>query len=83
MYMNFPYRKKKLTCYGCILAGSSASFEIQLEDNAGNITWFKENKPLDDRLADRISTSELPGNYYRLELKHCWLVFTFEWVELK
>lgn len=56
------------------LAGQNATFEIQLEEKAGNITWLKDNKPLDDRLADRISTEELPGNYFTLEIKHCWYV---------
>lgn len=56
------------------LAGQNASFEIQLDEKPGNITWLKDNRPLDDRLADRITTTELPGNYYRLEIKHCWYV---------
>lgn len=60
--------------YLSILAGQNASFEIQVDEKPGNITWLKDNKPLDDRLADRISTTELPGNYYRLEIKHCWCV---------
>lgn len=54
-----------------ILAGENASFEIQLEDKAEKITWLKDNKPLDDRLADRITAKELAGNYYRLDIKHC------------
>lgn len=57
-----------------ISAGQNASFEIQLDEKPGTITWLKDNKPLDDRLADRITTTELPGNYYRLEIKHCWYV---------
>lgn len=59
---------------GVFLAGQNATFEVQLEEKAGNIIWLKDNKPLDDRLADRISTSELPGNYFCLEIKHCWYV---------
>lgn len=40
-------------------------------DKAENVIWLKDNKPLDDRLADRISAQELAGNYYRLDIKHC------------
>ncbi|KAJ6641273.1 Obscurin, partial [Pseudolycoriella hygida] len=51
--------------------GQNASFEVQFEEKASNLTWLKDNKPLDDRLADRISTEELDGNYYQLNIKHC------------
>lgn len=53
------------------LAGSNATFEIQLEDKTASLTWLKDNKPLDDRLADRISSKEMDGNYYQLNIKHC------------
>lgn len=54
------------------LAGQNASFEVQFEEKASSLTWLKDNKPLDDRLADRFSTQELDGNYYQLNIKHCW-----------
>lgn len=46
-------------------------FEIQLEEKTASVTWLKDNKPLDDRLADRITTTESDGNYYQLNVKHC------------
>ncbi|XP_037043462.1 obscurin isoform X3 [Bradysia coprophila] len=51
--------------------GQNASFEVQFEEKASSLTWLKDNKPLDDRLADRFSTEELDGNYYQLNIKHC------------
>lgn len=45
-----------------------------MEEKPGSIIWLKDNKPLEDRLADRFTASELPGNYYCLEIKHCWYV---------
>lgn len=35
------------------------------------MTWLKDNKPLDDRLADRIKKTELANNTHKLELQHC------------
>lgn len=52
------------------VAGENASFEFQL-DNKANVTWLKDNKPLDDRLADRVQPSEKGNNTYRLDIKHC------------
>lgn len=52
-------------------AGNNAAFEIQLEEKTASLTWLKDNKPLDDRLADRITTTESDGNYYQLNIKHC------------
>lgn len=33
------------------------------------MTWLKDNRPLSDRLADRISITQ-EGNIYRLEIKN-------------
>lgn len=52
------------------VAGENASFEFQL-DNKANVTWLKDNKPLDDRLADRVQPTEIGNNTYRLDIKHC------------
>lgn len=54
-----------------IKAGNNATFEIQLDEKTSSVTWLKDNKPLNDRLADRITTSESDGNYYQLRIKHC------------
>lgn len=51
--------------------GENAVFEIQYEEKPGIVTWLKDNKPLNDVLADRISVSENELNYHRLTIKHC------------
>ncbi|XP_055686187.1 obscurin isoform X7 [Lutzomyia longipalpis] len=62
----------KKTMKGCnIEPGDKAAFEIQLEGEPTSVTWLKDNKPLDDRLADRIKKAELPNNTHKLELQHC------------
>lgn len=52
------------------VAGENASFEFQLSDKA-NVTWLKDNKPLDDRLADRLTATEKANNVFKLDIKHC------------
>lgn len=52
-------------------AGELAKFEFQLEEKAVNVTWMKDNKPLDDPLADRLAFKELGNNSYLLEIQHC------------
>ncbi|XP_075169287.1 obscurin isoform X4 [Haematobia irritans] len=53
------------------LAGEPAHFEIQYKEKPGKVTWLKDNKPLDDVLADRIVQTEAPMNSYRLDIKNC------------
>lgn len=36
-----------------------------------NMQWLKDNKPLDDRLADRVITKENDDLTYSLEIQHC------------
>ncbi|XP_034109415.1 obscurin isoform X3 [Drosophila albomicans] len=52
-------------------SGESAHFEIQFKEQPGSVTWLKDNKPLDDRLADRIIQTSAPMNSYRLDIKNC------------
>lgn len=52
-------------------AGETATFEFQLEDKPVNVTWMKDNKPLEDPLADRMKFSEGANNTYKMELVHC------------
>lgn len=33
--------------------------------------WLKDNKPLDDKLADRVITKEADNLTYSLEIQHC------------
>ncbi|XP_023037819.2 obscurin isoform X1 [Drosophila willistoni] len=51
--------------------GEAAHFEIQFKEKPGLVTWLKDNKPLDDRLADRITQTSAPMNSYRLDIKNC------------
>ncbi|CAD7077146.1 unnamed protein product [Hermetia illucens] len=52
-------------------SGENAAFEVQFTEKPGSVTWLKDNKPLDDRLADRIITREIGATTFRLEIKHC------------
>jgi hypothetical protein len=54
-----------------ILAGENAKFDLQLSDKISTVTWLKDNKPLDDRMADRINKKQGDGNTFELEVKHC------------
>ncbi|KAJ8674084.1 hypothetical protein QAD02_005346, partial [Eretmocerus hayati] len=54
-----------------VIAGECATFECTLksEDLATKMMWLKDNKPMDDRLADRVKqTSE--GKNYKLEIEN-------------
>ncbi|XP_059224502.1 obscurin isoform X2 [Stomoxys calcitrans] len=51
--------------------GEPAHFEVQFKEKPGKVTWLKDNKPLDDVLADRIVQTEAPMNSYRLDIKNC------------
>lgn len=51
--------------------GETAHFEIQFLEKPGKVIWLKDNKVLDDRLADRIIKTEAPMNSYRLDIKNC------------
>ncbi|XP_053676585.1 obscurin [Anopheles nili] len=50
--------------------GENAKFTVQV-DELSNMQWLKDNKPLDDRLADRVITKENDDLSYTLELQHC------------
>jgi hypothetical protein len=54
-----------------ISAGETAVFDFQLEEKPVNVTWMKDNKPLEDPLADRLKFTEGANNSYKLELIHC------------
>ena len=53
------------------LAGETATFEFQLEEKPVNVVWLKDNKPLEDPLADRMKFTEGSHNSYKMELIHC------------
>jgi Immunoglobulin I-set domain len=42
-----------------------------LSDKISTVSWLKDNKPLDDRMADRISKRQVDANTFELEVKHC------------
>ncbi|CAG9796854.1 unnamed protein product [Diatraea saccharalis] len=52
--------------------GENAVFECALRESMDSVkvTWLKDNKPLADRLMDRVSISTKTG-HHKLELMHC------------
>ena len=49
-------------------AGETARFECSVSGTeATRLTWLKDNKPLDDKLADRV-TKTVKDNKFRLEI---------------
>ncbi|XP_050073153.1 obscurin isoform X1 [Anopheles maculipalpis] len=50
--------------------GENAKFTVQV-DELSNMQWLKDNKPMDDRLADRVITKENDDLSYTLEIQHC------------
>lgn len=65
----FTKYKFSLTCF--FLAGENAKFDIQVKERVSAVQWLKDNKPLDDVLADRILIKEEANNIYSLELLRC------------
>lgn len=53
------------------IAGESAHFEVQFVEKPGLVVWLKDNKPLEDKLADRVVQTEAAMNSYRLDIKNC------------
>ncbi|XP_036332219.1 obscurin [Rhagoletis pomonella] len=51
--------------------GESAHFEVQFAEKPGLVVWLKDNKPLVDKLADRVIQTEAAMNSYRLDIKNC------------
>lgn len=50
-----------------LLAGERAVFECQMEEKS-KVIWLKNNKPLEDKLADRINSLSHNDTRYRLEI---------------
>ncbi|XP_046810938.1 obscurin isoform X2 [Lucilia cuprina] len=65
-----PIVMKMLRC-AQVQPGEPAHFEIQYKEKPGLVIWLKDNKPLDDVLADRITQTEAAMNSYRLDIKNC------------
>ncbi|XP_046753439.1 obscurin isoform X7 [Diprion similis] len=63
-----PIRAKQALIHA--IAGESASFECTLNDNdsPSRMHWLKDNKPLDDKLADRVVTSTENNSTFKLEI---------------
>lgn len=52
-------------------AGEKATFDCALEvDAPAQVTWLRNNKPLDDRFADRIQTVS-KGRKHSLQMMNC------------
>ncbi|XP_058062873.1 obscurin [Anopheles bellator] len=50
--------------------GDNAKFSVQVDEHS-TMQWLKDNKPMDDRLADRVITRETDDLSYTLEVQHC------------
>ncbi|XP_055536216.1 obscurin isoform X3 [Wyeomyia smithii] len=50
--------------------GENAKFACQLDERS-DLQWLKDNRPLDDKLADRIITKQSDDLQYSLEIQHC------------
>ncbi|XP_053686874.1 obscurin [Sabethes cyaneus] len=50
--------------------GENAKFSCQLDERS-DMQWLKDNRPLDDKLADRIITKQTNDLQYSLEIQHC------------
>ncbi|XP_046590101.1 obscurin isoform X5 [Neodiprion lecontei] len=63
-----PIRAKQALIHA--IAGESATFECTLNDNdsPSRMHWLKDNKPLDDKLADRVVTSAENNSTFKLEI---------------
>ncbi|XP_063991062.1 obscurin isoform X5 [Diachasmimorpha longicaudata] len=58
-----PIRAKQAVMH--VIAGESATFECTLETSgsASRLHWLKDNKPLDDKLADRINITSTENSF--------------------
>ncbi|XP_055610564.1 obscurin isoform X2 [Uranotaenia lowii] len=51
-------------------AGENAKFACQLDERS-QVQWLKDNKPLNDKLADRVIMKESGDLTHTLEIQHC------------
>nr|XP_029726472.1 obscurin isoform X2 [Aedes albopictus] len=51
-------------------AGENAKFSCQIDEES-TVQWLKDNKPLDDKLADRVIIKEAGDLTHVLEIQHC------------
>ncbi|XP_031784410.1 obscurin isoform X4 [Nasonia vitripennis] len=54
-----------------VIAGECATFECTLKssESASKMVWLKDNKPMDDKLADRVRSS-VEGSTYKLQIEN-------------
>ena len=65
------YDTKLLAKSSFIPAGEKAVFEARASSGTGvTATWLKDNKPLDDKLADRVKVTS-KDSLFSLELLNC------------
>ncbi|KAL0112244.1 hypothetical protein PUN28_011952 [Cardiocondyla obscurior] len=64
-----PMRPKKALIHA--IAGEVATFECEMltSDSTTRMQWLKDNKPMEDKLADRVSTT-LDDNKCKLEIQN-------------
>ncbi|KAG8233550.1 hypothetical protein J437_LFUL013762, partial [Ladona fulva] len=65
-----PVFIRRIQGYTCE-PGETASFECEIRsDSITSLTWLKDNRPLDDKLADRISTKKIDDRH-QLQILNC------------
>ncbi|XP_020711861.2 obscurin isoform X6 [Athalia rosae] len=65
-----PIRAKQALIHA--IAGESASFECTLNESdvPPKMLWLKDNKPLDDKLADRVKIRTINNRTFKLEIQN-------------
>lgn len=67
---NFHNKIPFFFCCHEFTAGECATFECTLESSIScRMQWFKDNKPLNDKLADRVNITSTDKSY-KLEIKN-------------
>ncbi|XP_049774558.1 obscurin [Schistocerca cancellata] len=61
------------TIEGCnVEPGQNAIFHCKVaSDSPTNMTWLKDNRPMDDKLADRVKMESKDSSSFKLEIQHC------------
>ncbi|XP_049949483.1 obscurin isoform X1 [Schistocerca serialis cubense] len=61
------------TIEGCnVEPGQNAIFQCKVaSDSPTNMTWLKDNRPMDDKLADRVKMESKDSSSFKLEIQHC------------
>ncbi|XP_066993446.2 obscurin isoform X3 [Anabrus simplex] len=64
--------KKTTMSASSVQAGQNAVFECKLvSETPTSVVWLKDNRHLQDKLADRVRMTEKDNSQFRLEIMHC------------